>query len=367
MASLDEYPQLVTDLAQRSVSIKTLESTVLITLIILAFVGNILICVSVLRSARLRTVPNMFVTNLAISDILMAVVCMPISLHVLISSQWPFSSVVCNLQGFFMFSFGIVSQVNMSVIAVNRYFAVCRPFACKIIFTHRNVLLIIALLWIFPSIASVPPLVGWGYYAFNGGKAFCIYPFNVNMIYTTIVQLLFIALPMGLITFSYTKCFFAIRSSNRQVAQMEDCPNAANNQSRKAREIRATWTMMFATLGFIMCWVPVSIIDFIDTFSGGGNLPRQVFILNAFLIFTSSTINPFIYWLTNRDFRKAYRDVLPCTERNEVVVLGVMSNSTQSTTGQRAFNIQIWFLRYRLPVPLCYEPDLVSLSCNTHL
>ena len=253
MASLDEYPQLVTDLAQRSMPIKILESAVLITLIILAFAGNVLICVAVLRTPRLRTVSNTFVTNLAVSDILMAVVCTPISLRVLISSQWPFSSVVCDLQGFFMFSFGIVSQLNMSAVAVNRYFAVCRPFACKIIFTHRNVLLIIALLWILPGIASVPPLVGWGYYAFNGGKAICIFPFNVNIIYTTIVQLLFIAFPMGFITFSYTKCFLTIRSSNRQIAQMEDNPHPAINQSRKAREIRATWTMMFATLGFILC------------------------------------------------------------------------------------------------------------------
>lgn len=333
MPSLDEYPQLVSDLAQRSTPIKILELTVLIILIILAFVGNVMICITVLRVARLRTVPNMFVINLAVSDILMALVCMPISLHVLISSEWPFSSVVCDLQGFFMFSFGIVSQVNMSVIAINRYFAVCRPFDCKVIFTKRNVSLIIALLWILPGIASVPPLAGWGYYAFNGGKAFCIYPFNVNMIYTVIVQLLFIAFPMGLIAFSYTKCFLAIRSSNRQVAQMEDNPHPANHESRKAREIRATRTMMFATLGFSLCWLPVSVIDFVDTFSGGGNLPRQVYMLNAFLIFTSSTINPFIYWLTNRDFRNACREVFSRRERNETIVLNVTSNNTQSTAG----------------------------------
>ena len=150
------------------------------------------------------------------------------------------------------------------------------------------------------------------------------------MIYTTIVQLLFIAIPFGLITLSYTKCFLAIRSNNRQVAQMQDNPHLANNQSRKAREIRATGIMMFATLGFILCWVPVSVIDFTDTFTGGGNVPRQVLILNTFLIFTSSAINPFIYWLTNRDFRKAYREVLPCRKKNEAIVLGVMSNSTQS-------------------------------------
>ena len=333
-ASLDEYPQLIVELSCRSTSVKITEAAILVCLIILAFVGNVLVCIAVFKTAHLRTIPNMFITNLAVSDILMAIVCMPISLHVLISGKWPFSSSVCDMHGFFMFTFGIVSQVNVSVIAVNRYFALCRPFECKAIFTKINVLFMIAILWILPSVASVPPLVGWGYYAFHPGKAFCIYPFHVNLIYTTIVQLLFIAFPMGLVVFSYTNCILAVRSSNRQIAEMAEDPTSVGQGSRKAREVRATWTMLFSTLGFSMCWLPVSVIDFIETSRGGGNLPRQVFMLNGFLIFFSSTINPFIYWLSNRDFRKAFREVIPFAfERNEIM-MGEMPHSTQITAVQ---------------------------------
>ena len=330
-ASLDEYPNLNFDLSHRSKIEKIMEPFILTLIITVAFLGNVMICVAVCTSHRLRSVPHMLVTNLAVSDILMAIICMPISLHVLISSEWPFGSVACDLQGFFMFSFGIVSQVNMSVIAVNRYFAVCRPLDNKFIFTKRNTLLIIALLWLLPSIASVPPLLGWGYYAFNPGKAFCIYPFNVSKTYTTLVQLLFIGFPMGLIGFSYTKCLLAIRSSNRQVAQMDDNPRMADHESRRAREIRATFTMMLSTLGFSSCWLPVSVIDFIDVFTGGGNLPRQVFMLNAFLIFTSSTINPFIYWLSNRDFRKAFREVFCCARESVMIECNLISLGTRET------------------------------------
>lgn len=75
----------------------------------------------------------------------------------------------------------------MLVIVVNCYFVVCCLFVCKIIFIYRNVLFIIVFFWIFLSIVSVLLLVGWGYYVFNGGKVFCIYFFNVNMIYIIIV------------------------------------------------------------------------------------------------------------------------------------------------------------------------------------
>ena len=333
-ASLDEYPQLIVELSRRSIQVKITEDAILVCLIILAFAGNVLVCIVVFKSACLRTIPNMFITNLAVSDILMAIVCMPVSLHVLISGKWPFSASVCDMHGFFMFTFGIVSQVNMSVIAVNRYFALCRPFECKAIFTKTNVLFMIAILWILPSVASVPPLVGWGYYAFHPGKGFCIYPFHINIMYTTIVQLLFIAFPMGLIVFSYTKCILAIRSSNRQIAEMADDPTSVGQGSRKAREVRATWTMLFSTLGFSMCWLPVSVIDVIETSGGGGNLPCQVFMLNGFLIFLSSTINPFIYWLSNRDFRKAFREVITLGIKRNEIMAGEMPHSTQSTAFQ---------------------------------
>ena len=262
----------------------------------------------------------MFITNLAVSDILMAIVCMPITLHVLISGKWPFSSSLCDMHGVSIFTFGVVSQVNMSVIAVNLYFALCRPFECKAIFTKTNVLSMITILWILPSVASVPPLVGWGHYAFHPGKALCIYPFHVNIIYAVIIKILFIAFPIGLIVFSYTRCILAIKSSNRQMREMSDDPSSVGQESRKAREVRATWTMLFSTLGFSMCWLPVSVIGSIETFGAGGNLPRQVFILYSFLIFLSSTINPFVYCLLNRDFRKAFREVIPFgIKRNEIM------------------------------------------------
>ena len=318
-ASLDEYPQLIVELSRRSTPVKITEAAILVCLILLSFVGNVLVCIAVFKRVHLRTIPNMFITNLAVSDILMAIVCMPISLHVLISGKWPFSSSVCDMHGFFIFTFGIVSQVNMSVIAVNRYFALCRPFQCKAIFTKINVLSMIAILWILPSVASVPPLVGWGYYAFHPGKALCIYPFHVNLIYAMTIQILFIAFPMGLIVFSYTRCILSIKSSNRQMTEMSDDPSSVGQESRKAREVRATWTMLFSTLGFSMCWLPVSVISFIETFGAGGNLPRQVFILYSFLIFLSSTINPFIYCLLNGDFRKAFWEVIPFgIKRNEI-------------------------------------------------
>ena len=70
---------------------------------------------------------NIYVVTLAMSDALMAVLCMPMSLVLLITGEWPFSSAVCHFQGFFCFFCALYSLLLMTATAVNRYFRVVKP------------------------------------------------------------------------------------------------------------------------------------------------------------------------------------------------------------------------------------------------
>ena len=69
-------------------------------------------CYVLARNTGLKTTPNMLVANLAVSDILMSGLCMPLSLGVAITGTWEYGPVVCDAQGFLIFSFGIVSVVS---------------------------------------------------------------------------------------------------------------------------------------------------------------------------------------------------------------------------------------------------------------
>lgn len=157
-------------------------------------------------------------------------------------------------------------QATMCSIAINRYFAITRPFSYTSLFTPQNIRITVVFLWLLPLLASVPPLAGWGYYAFQPGKAFCIYPFNVNIVYTVLVEVLFIFTPMNIIIISYKKCYSAMKQNNRRVADMTVSGPA--DSRRREQESRATRTMMTATVGFMMCWMPVAVIDFADVFTG---------------------------------------------------------------------------------------------------
>lgn len=60
-----------------------------VLIFLLCMVGNALVCFIVLRNRHMRTVTNMFILNLAVSDLLVGIFCMPTTLvDNLITGEW---------------------------------------------------------------------------------------------------------------------------------------------------------------------------------------------------------------------------------------------------------------------------------------
>ena len=56
-------------------------------------------------------------------------------------------------------------------------------------------------------------------------------------------------------------------------------------------------------------WLPIVFIDNIDIAHGEPTLPRPAYLAYGFLLYLSSTINPFIYCATDKRFRREYKAV----------------------------------------------------------
>ena len=68
---MDNLERLDRDLKSRDTYLIVIETVVMLLVTIVAFLGNMLTLVVVLRSPRLRTIPNKFIVSLALSDIYM--------------------------------------------------------------------------------------------------------------------------------------------------------------------------------------------------------------------------------------------------------------------------------------------------------
>ena len=73
---------------------------------------------------------------------------------------------------------------------------------------------------------------------------------------------------------------------------------------------KVTKTLAAVMVGFAFCWLPICVMDYIDTARGERSLPREAYLTYGFLGYLSSAINPFIYGAMNRYFRQEYKAIL---------------------------------------------------------
>ncbi|RXM91581.1 Neuropeptide FF receptor 1 [Acipenser ruthenus] len=87
---------------------------------ILCMGGNGLVCYIVLMNRRMRSVTNLFILNLAFSDLLVGIFCVPTTLVDNLITGWPFSQTVCTLSGFIQGVSVSASVFTLVAIAVDR-------------------------------------------------------------------------------------------------------------------------------------------------------------------------------------------------------------------------------------------------------
>ena len=96
---------LYRELLKRAPPLIWTEAVFLAIINIMAISGNISVCCAVYRNQRLRSLANMFVIALAVSDLLISVCGMPFSIASLVQGRWIFGTTVCRLQGLAIFCF----------------------------------------------------------------------------------------------------------------------------------------------------------------------------------------------------------------------------------------------------------------------
>ena len=316
-----EQEILFRELQERKDGLVVLESGLMMIINFLAFTGNVMVCWAVYRNQRLRTLPNIYVVTLAISDALMAVLCMPMSVVLLVTGQWPFSEAACQFQGFFCFFFALYSLLLMTATAVNRYFRVVKPNLYRKHFKVKSTFLSIIFITLFAALgAGLSSMTQWATFIVHYGKVICFMNFKspeLDMGYIAYLDVFYIAIPIGIISFAYYNIFKTIRKHN------QDMHNARRGSILRlnVEEVKITKALFASVLGFILCWGPIAVIDQIDSYTGPkAVIPRQVFLLYIYLGFGSCSINPFIYGVMNKAFRSEFVKVLTLWRKNNEVV-----------------------------------------------
>lgn len=325
------------ELANRSNAEFVVELTLMIAIASAALIGNLMVCCAVFRNKTLRTIPNIYIVTLAISDILMAIFCMPLSIDALVNSSWTKSHEVCQFQGFFCFFLAFTSLQTMTAMAINRYYRVVKPSLYNNLFKAKRVfasVLIVVVLAAFG--AGLQLITGWAVYIFHYGKLFCFPDYktqNIEKGYIAFLDFFYISTPVVIISICYFYIFKTVRNHKKSTFMAKRKNSAIPDQSTtlNVEEVKIAKTLFVTVLAFITCWTPIAIIDMIDTYTSHTvNTPRQIYLTYIYLAYGSSSVNPFIYGILNRAFRKEFLKILKLNWRHQVDA-SQMNNSISVT------------------------------------
>ncbi|XP_022919770.1 tyramine receptor 1 [Onthophagus taurus] len=130
-------------------------------IIILTIVGNILVILSVFTHPPLRIVQNFFIVSLAVADLTVALLVMPLNVAYFIIGNWIFDIHVCKMWLTADIMCCTASILNLCGIALDRFWAITDPINYAQKRTLKRVLWMIFGIWVLSLLISSPPLMGW--------------------------------------------------------------------------------------------------------------------------------------------------------------------------------------------------------------
>ncbi|XP_073967348.1 cholecystokinin receptor-like [Choristoneura fumiferana] len=108
---------------------------------------------------RMRTVTNVYLLNLAISDFLLGVFCLPFTLVGQIYRRFLFGAALCKLIPFLQAVSVSVDVWTLVAISLERYFAICRPLKSRKWQTQCHAYKMITCVWLMSIALNSPILV----------------------------------------------------------------------------------------------------------------------------------------------------------------------------------------------------------------
>ena len=295
----------------RHIATVVTETTIFALVMIISFLGNLLVCYAVYRNPRLRNPSNYYIISLALTDILLASCAMPLSVAYLATGEWSFGTSACEFFAILTAAMTETSAFNMALMALNRYYKVVKPNKYQAVFKPRNIVTTALLAWIIPMTFAILSVFVFDEEAKpNPGYPICVIQFpklSLTAVFGVTYSQYFI------IVFCYWKIYRKVKMHNANLSW----------QSSNAVDVKVSKTLFVTVVSFVSLFLPASIIFTLHEFLWPTGFPRFVALLAVFLIFMTSSTNPFIYGYMNRAFTNEFKKFLMPKRRHSVAEGGV--------------------------------------------
>uniref|UniRef100_A0A1I8JS48 G_PROTEIN_RECEP_F1_2 domain-containing protein n=1 Tax=Macrostomum lignano TaxID=282301 RepID=A0A1I8JS48_9PLAT len=129
-------------------------------LLLIGLIGNILVILSITVFPGMRSRTNLFLLSLALSDMLIFLICLPLTIYNVLHLQWIFGSVLCKLTPFLQGLSISVSVWSLASLSVKRFVVVRYPLAAKEALTNTRMGFWVGGIWLLSLLVCSPiPMV----------------------------------------------------------------------------------------------------------------------------------------------------------------------------------------------------------------
>lgn len=196
----------------------------LVAVTVIGVVGNVMTITSVATSRKLQTVPNVYVVNLAIADLAICALSAPFSIYTLMESNQVLElGDLCKFMGALTLLCLIMTIVNLTLIAVNRYVLLVRGSKLYVrLFTRRNVVISVVGVYSMAVLGILPPLVGFGQMGYNYKMGICIFIASDVSTYWYVQGILHILIAgpcIFLTVFCYVRILMHFRAAEQRIVE----------------------------------------------------------------------------------------------------------------------------------------------------
>ncbi|XP_018583995.1 type-2 angiotensin II receptor isoform X2 [Scleropages formosus] len=277
--------------------------TVYSIIFLLGFMGNSLVVFVLCQRGARSTVANIYMLNLALSDMFFLASLPFWAVYYYFDYNWPFGTLLCKLCGSLLSLNVYASIFFITCMSVDRYLAIIYPFQAQ---RRRNLCgarSVACVVWVVAAIASIPTAVFRDTHHLEElGVTACVmhYPqprWLVGLAMTK--NTLGFLLPFAIIA----SCYCAIA---RHLLETSALDRSSSNLDHVLRMVVAV------VLAFFICWFPFHVLTFLNALTTLRVL-RACWLEEAIsaalpfslcLGFANSAINPFLYCFVGNHFRE---------------------------------------------------------------
>lgn len=325
--------------------------------------SNAFVIATIFLTRKLHTPANFLIGSLAVTDLLVSILVMPISIVYTVSKTWSFGQIVCDIWLSSDITFCTASILHLCVIALDRYWAITDALEYSKRRTMRRAAVMVAVVWVISISISIPPLF-WRQAKAQEELTECMV--NTDQIsYTLYSTFGAFYVPTVLLVILYGRIYVAARSrifktpsysgkrfttaqliqtsagsslcslnsASTQEAHLHSggaagggsggsplCVNSVKVKladsvlERKrlcaARERKATKTLGIILGAFIVCWLPFFVGTLVMAICKTCWFDPLLFDVFTWLGYLNSLINPVIYTAFNDEFKQAFQKLV---------------------------------------------------------